>query len=145
MIIHWSPNLRRPMVKRNASSILSPFVSVPAQRIRAVTNATSLPVVMLISVISKITGSSDQEKKISQVFLYASIPFDCTGGGTSNINRFGEWLARIPLRFLERTALAQLSTSARIAASSVALLLFVLIWISFVLNLLGVLAVRTRS
>src|SRR5207244_7549803 len=30
--------------------------------------------------------------------------FDCAGGGTSNINISGEWLARIPSRFLRRTA-----------------------------------------
>src|SRR5215510_13887284 len=86
--IHWPSILRRPMVKRNLSLILSPSFSVPPHRIRAVTYATSLPAGMSILMKSKTTGSSDQEKKRSQVFLYASIPCDCSGGGTSNINIF---------------------------------------------------------
>src|SRR5690349_14064865 len=108
------------MVKRNSSSILS-LASIPVQRIRAVTNATSLPAVIFIVVKSNTTGSSDQEKKRSQVFLYASMPFDWSGGGTSNINTSEEWLARIPSIFLVRTALAQFSTMPRIVASSVVL------------------------
>ncbi len=100
MTVHWPPVLRKPMVKRNSSRIRSPLGSVPAQRIRAVTNATSLPAEMFISPTSKTTGSRDQEKNSSHVFLYASILFDCAGGGTSNINISGEWLAKNPIEIL---------------------------------------------
>jgi hypothetical protein len=61
-----------------------PF-STPAHRIRDATNATSVPAVMSMSSISKITGSPDQEKNLSQVSRYAWMPFDAIGGGTSNI------------------------------------------------------------
>src|SRR5256885_9350198 len=104
------------MVSRKSSSVFSPFFSVPAQRIRAVTNATSLPAVTFISRISK--TPEDQEKNRSHVFRYSSIPLDTIGGGTSNIRMSGEWCARIPSRFLARTAAAQFSTSSRIAAVS---------------------------
>src|SRR5262249_29516498 len=83
---HWPSMLRRPMVKRNSSLILFPSFSVPPHRIRAVTYATLLPAVMSILMKSKTTGSSDQDKKRSQVFVYESFPCDCSGGGTSNIN-----------------------------------------------------------
>jgi len=72
-------------------------------------------------------GSSAHEKKTSHVFLYASIPLDTKGGGTSNITMSGEWLATIPSTSFSRTALAQLSSSSRIVASSVVLSLMPLI------------------
>jgi hypothetical protein len=83
--------------------------------------ATSSPAVTVISSMSKTTGSCDHEKNRSQVARYASIPFDCNGGGTSNINMSGEWLRKIPFTSLRRTALAQFSTSWPISASSLAL------------------------
>src|SRR5262245_16544571 len=61
----------------------SPFQHIASRR---QTNATLVAAVISISLISNTTGSSDQEKNKSQVFRYASMPLDCTGGGTSNIN-----------------------------------------------------------
>jgi len=103
------------MVRRKSNSMWAPFASVPAQRIRAVTKATSVPAVTLISLMSNLTGSSDQEKNVSQVLRYDSSAFDCRGGGTSNITMLGEWLRRIPEMSFLRTELAQSSTSLRIA------------------------------
>jgi len=54
--------------------------------------------------MSNLTGSCDQEKNTSHVRLDASMPFDCSGGGTSNIRMFGEWLRRMPARSFLRTA-----------------------------------------
>src|SRR5262245_2332334 len=88
---------------------------------RAVAYATSLLAVTSISLKSKTTGASAHAKKKSQVFWYASIPLDTRGGGTSNITMSGEWWATIPSRSCARTALAQLSSSSRIAVSSVVL------------------------
>src|SRR5262245_17433000 len=76
---------------------------------------------------SNITGSSDHEKKGSQVFLYASMPLASSGGGTSNMSMFAAWLATIPSISLSRTAFAQRSISSRIAASSRCFVLLVLI------------------
>src|SRR3979411_3007469 len=83
---------------------------------------------MAIRAISKITRFGDEEKKRSQVFLYASIPGDCRGSETSNIKLSLECLSRIPSKFLVRTALAQFSIKARIAASSGLLLPTAPIW-----------------
>jgi hypothetical protein len=79
-MIHCPAILRRPMVRGNSSSLLSPFAPVPAQRIRAVTNATSMPAAMSISMISKTQESRDHEKNRSQVFLYASMPLEAAVG-----------------------------------------------------------------
>jgi hypothetical protein len=57
----------------------------------ATTKATSSPAVMLMSMMSNTTGPWDQAKNTSHVFLYASIPLDWKGGGTSNIKISGEW------------------------------------------------------
>lgn len=59
-------------------------------RIKAVTNATSSPAVISIFSISKSAGSSVREKKRSHFLRYAPIPFDCSGGGTSNIKMSAE-------------------------------------------------------
>src|SRR5262245_44523105 len=74
--------------------------------------------VTVISRMSNIGGSSDQEKNVFQVSRYDSRPFDWGGGGTSNITMLREWLRRIPRMSLLRTELAQSCTSLRIAVSS---------------------------
>jgi hypothetical protein len=103
------PNLSQAPVSRNSSAIFSPFFSVPAHRINAVTKATSLPAVTSIRSNANTTGTFDQAKTRSHVFLYASMPLDSNGGGTSNITMSAEWCARIPFRSFVRTACAQFS------------------------------------
>src|ERR1700730_514702 len=61
-MVHRPSILRRPTVKRKSSPLCSPLAPGSAQRIVATTKATSLPAVILISVISKGIGSLDQEK-----------------------------------------------------------------------------------
>jgi len=52
-------------VRRNSSAIRSPFFSRSEHRIRAATNATSVPAVILHLLEIETTGSTDQEKNRS--------------------------------------------------------------------------------
>ena len=111
------------MVKRKSSSILSPFASVPAQRIRAVANATSSPAVMFSSRCQ--THPSPETKQRIHPTSFCRLPFPSIepeaerrtsispGNGWPEFHRYS-WL---------QTALAQPSTRSRIWASSVDLLL----------------------
>src|SRR5687768_9794988 len=67
--VHLLPILRSPTVKRTSSSALSPFASVPRQRIRAVANATSFPAEMLSSLRSKMPELLNQAKNSCHDFL----------------------------------------------------------------------------
>lgn len=77
---HSPPTLRNPIVSLNWN-----VASGGPHRITITANATSSPAVIAISSILKAWDLFYSCYRPSHVFLYASNPRDCNGGGTSNI------------------------------------------------------------